>query len=172
MARRNSSFAPALGGVLAALAVVIMCMGTLIPMATFACPMLCICLLAVYFKKCGRRMAWIWYCAVAILSLLMAPDKEAAVLFAFLGYYPILKHRLDRLALRWLWKALLFNASICIMYFLLLHVLGMAELAAEFSEAGGIVLGITLLLGNVTFLLYDRLIPKMQQLLRRLTKRL
>jgi hypothetical protein len=44
------------------------------------------------------------------------------------------------------------------MYFLLLHVFGMAELAAEFSEAGGIVLGITLLLGNVTFFLMDKLL--------------
>ena len=158
MARRNSSVAPALGGVLAALAVVIMCMGTLIPMATFACPMLCICLLAVYSQKCGRRMALVWYSAVALLSLLMAPDKEAAALFVFLGYYPILKPRLDRLPMRWLWKGLLFNAAICIMYFLLLHVFGMAELAAEFSEAGGIVLGITLLLGNVTFFLMDKLL--------------
>ena len=158
MARRNSSFAPALGGVLASLAVVIMCMGTLIPMATFACPMLCVLLLAVYYKKCGSRMAWVWYCAVAILSLLMAPDKEAAALFAFLGYYPILKPRMDRLPLRWLWKGLLFNAAICVMYFLLLNVLGMAELAAEFSETGGIVLGLTLLLGNVTFFLMDRLL--------------
>ena len=103
-------------------------------------------------------MAWVWYCAVAILSLLMAPDKEAAALFAFLGYYPILKPRMDRLPLRWLWKGLLFNAAICVMYFLLLNVLGMAELAAEFSEAGGVVLGLTLLLGNVTFFLMDRLL--------------
>ena len=103
-------------------------------------------------------MAWVWYSAVALLSLLMAPDKEAAALFVFLGYYPILKPRLDRLPMRWLWKGLLFNAAICIMYFLLLHVFGMAELAAEFSEAGGIVLGITLLLGNVTFFLMDKLL--------------
>ena len=40
-------------------------------------------------KTCGVRIAWAWYGAVAILSLLLAPDKEAAAVFAFLGYYPI-----------------------------------------------------------------------------------
>lgn len=78
----------ALGGVLAALAVVIMGMGTLIPVATYVCPMLCALLLQVVLKTCGVRVAWAWYGAVAILSLLLAPDKEAAAVFLFLGYTP------------------------------------------------------------------------------------
>ena len=81
----------ALGGILAALAVVLMNMGTLIPVATYVCPMLCMLLLQLVLKICGSRIAWAWYGAVAILSLLMAPDKEAAVVFLALGYYPILK---------------------------------------------------------------------------------
>ena len=40
--RRSPAFAVALGGMLAALAVVIMCLGGLIPVATFVCPMLCL----------------------------------------------------------------------------------------------------------------------------------
>ena len=76
----------ALGGILAALAVVVMSMGTLIPVATYVCPMLCAILLQMVLKLCGRRMAWAWYGAVTLLSLLMAPDKEAAAVFLALGY--------------------------------------------------------------------------------------
>ena len=145
----------ALGGVLAALAVVIMAMGGLIPVATYVCPMLCAMLQSVVLIFCGRRIAWAWYGAVAILGLLLGPDKEAAAVFLFLGYYPIVKPNLDKLRLRWLWKGLLFNVAILTMYWLLLNLFGMAQLAAEFSELG-LVLGIVLLLmGNLTFFLLD-----------------
>lgn len=104
MAQRKQTQASsvALGGVLAAAAVVIMCMGGLIPVATFVCPMLCMLLQAVVLNQCGPRMAWAWYGAVAVLSLLMGPDKEAAAVFVFLGYYPIVKPRLDGKKLKWL----------------------------------------------------------------------
>ncbi len=148
----------ALGGVLAALAVVIMSMGTLIPIATYVCPMVCALLLQVVLKTCGSRTAWAWYGAVALLGLLMAPDKEAAGVFAFLGFYPIVKPRLDRTRAKWLWKALLFNGMTLLLYGLLLWVFGMAELAAEFREMGAALTALTLLLGNLTFFLLDRLL--------------
>lgn len=158
MARRNAASQVALGGVLAALALVIQCLGGLIPLATFLCPMLCMLLLAVVCKRCSERMAWAWYGAVALLSLLLGPDKEAAAVFTFLGYYPIVKPKLDRWPLPWLWKGILFNCSIALMYVLLLHLLGMAELAAEFREMGVAMGAVTLALGNVTFYLLDRLL--------------
>ena len=148
----------ALGGVLAALAVVIMSMGTLIPVATYVCPMLCAMILQMVLKTCGSRVAWAWYGAVALLSLLLAPDKEAAAVFAFIGYYPIVKPRLDRRKGKWLWKALLFNVSILAMYWLLMHLFGMAQIGAEFEEMGMAMTLTMLLLGNVTFFLLDRLL--------------
>ena len=158
MARRNPSADIALGGVLAALAVAIECMGTLIPVATFICPMLCMLLLAVVVRRSGNRIGWAWYGAVAILGALLAPDKEAAAVFIFLGYYPILKPKMDNLPLKWLWKALLFNAAILLMYWVLLHLFGMAELMAEFAEMGTVLTLVTLLMGNLTFFLLDRLL--------------
>ena len=148
----------ALGGVMAALAVVIMSLGGMIPASTFVCPMLAMMLLTAVKTKIGQQNAWAWYGAVAILSLLMSPDKEAAAVFAFLGYYPIIKPRLDRLKFKWLWKLLYFNAAILTMYWLLLNVFGMAELVAEFAEMGAILTALTLALGNVTFILLDRLL--------------
>jgi len=148
----------ALGGVLAALAVVIMSMGTLIPVATYVCPMLCALLLKTVLRICGKRIAWAWFGAVAMLSMLMAPDKEAAAVFVFIGYYPIVKPSLDRKKLPWLWKGLLFNASILAMYWLLMHLFGMDQLAAEFEGIGIAMTAVLLILGNVTFFLLDRLL--------------
>ena len=148
----------ALGGVMAALAVVIMSMGTLIPVATYVCPMLCAVLLKVVLKTCGGRIAWAWYGAVALLSALLAPDKEAAAVFAFLGYYPIVKPKLDHLKGSWLWKALLFNVSTLAMYWLLMHLFGMEQITAEFQELGIAMTAVMLILGNVTFFLLDRLL--------------
>ena len=150
----------ALGGVLAALAVVVMSMGTLIPVATYVCPVICCLLLQVILKICGRKIAWGWYGAVSILSLLMAPDKEAAAVFLALGYYPILKPKLDSLKGKLLWKLLFFNAVTLLTYWLLLHLLGFDQLAAEFSEMGAMLTAVMLLLGNVTFFLLDKLLEK------------
>ena len=150
----------ALGGVLAALAVVIMSLGGMIPVATYVIPVLCMVLLQVVLKSCGHRMAWAWYGAVAILGLLMCPDKEAAAVFLALGYYPILKPKLDRMRCKWLWKALLFNGVTLTLYWLMMNLLGMAELAAEFEEMGRLLTLVTLLLGNVTFVMVDILLGK------------
>ena len=158
--KRTPASSVALGGVLAALAVVVMSLGTTIPIATYVCPMLCALLLQAVLKTCGVRIAWAWYGAVAILSLLLAPDKEAAAVFAFLGYYPIVKPRLDKTRLRWLWKGLLFNASVLVMYWLLLRVFGLAQVTEDFEDIGVVMPIVLLILGNVTFFLLDKLLEK------------
>ena len=150
----------ALGGILAAMALVIMSFGGMIPSATFVCPMLCCLLLRVVRTLCGDRIAWAWYGAVAILGLLMSPDKEAAAVFVFLGYYPILKPKFDRCRLKWLWKLLYFNAVILAMYWLLINLFSMAQLAAEWEELGFIMTAVMLVLGNVTFILLDNVLGK------------
>ena len=156
--KRTPASGIALGGVLAALAVVIMSMGTLIPVATYVCPMLCILILKGVVRTCGKRLGWAWFGAVAILSLLLAPDKEAAAVFCAIGYYPMVKPALDKRKLSWLWKGLLFNASILALYTVLMYVLGMEQLLQEFEGVGIALTAVTLLLGNVTFFLMDRLL--------------
>ena len=148
----------ALGGVLAALAVVIMCLGTIIPVATYTCPVLCALVLEVVRKRCGSRIAWAWYGAVAVLCVLMAPDKEAAAVFVFLGYYPILKPWMDRRKGKWIWKGLLFNSMTLLMYWLLMQLFGLEQVTEEFSQMGTVMTAVLLVLGNVTFFLMDRLL--------------
>lgn len=141
---------------MAALAVVIMSLGGLIPVATFVCPVLCMMLLSLVTKMCGKRIGWAWYGAVAILSLLLGPDKEAAAIFLFLGYYPIIKPKLDQMKLGFLLKGILFNAVILLMYWILIRVFGMAQIAAEYQELGMVMTVVMLILGNLTFFLLDK----------------
>lgn len=149
-----------MGGVFAALAVVIMSLGTILPVATYVCPVLCMLLLQMVVKMAGCRMGWAWYAAVAILSLLLAPDKEAAAVFLALGYYPIVKPTLDRKKGKWIWKALLFNGSILALYWILLKLIGVERLVEEFSGMGIAMTAVLLVLGNVTFFLVDNLLGR------------
>ena len=158
--KNTPAYAVALGGVLAALAVVVMSLGTIIPVATYICPMACILMAQVVRQTCGSRYGWAWYGAVAILSLLLAADKEAAAVFAALGYYPLVKPRLEKRKFPWLWKGLLFNAVILILYWALMNLLGMDAIAEEFAEAGTVMTIVMILLGNVTFFLLDVVLSK------------
>lgn len=153
--KKNVAKMTALGGMMAALAVVLMSLGGMIPLSTYICPMLCIIMLQFVLETCGNRIAWAWYGAVALLCLLFGPDKEAVAVFIFLGNYPMVKQKLDKMLLDRLLKAIYFNASILLMYWLLMNLLGMTELIQEFEELGMFMTIFTLILGNVTFFMLD-----------------
>ena len=153
--KRNSSKFMALGGVTAALAVVIMSMGTLIPLATYISPMICAVLLTIVLRMTERKVAWAWYGAVAILSLLLAPDKEAAAVFGVLGYYPILKPWFDRRPVSVLWKLVYFNVAIACVFGLTLVLMGIETVSKEFIEAGWFMAVVTWLLANATLFMTD-----------------
>lgn len=153
MVRKSKQMA--LGGVMAALAVVIMNLGGLIPIATYVCPMVCMLLLKLVLPVCGSRVGWAWYGVVALLGLLMGPDKEAAAVFCCLGYYPIIKPQLDKLPLAPLIKAVYFNAVILAMYWALIHLFGMAQTGDEFAAMGTVMLIVMLGMGNLVFFLLD-----------------
>ena len=156
----NKSKSIALGGTLAAVAVVIMCLGGFIPIATYVCPCLCMILLSVVLKLCGRRIGWAWYGAVAILSVLMAPDKEAAAIFVVLGYYPIIKPAFEITKMPNTCKYLYFNAVILAVYWLLINLMGLAEIAKEFAEMGALFTVVTLLMGNMIFQMLDKILTR------------
>lgn len=158
----RKSFPVALGGVLAALAVTIMTFGTLIPVATYVCPVFCSVLLFFVCSLCGKRIGWTWYFAVSFLGLLLSPDKEAAAVFVALGYYPIIKPQMDRMPLCWIWKLFLFNGMTALLYIVLLYLFGMNYIASEFQEIGIFGFIITLILGNISFIMLDRVLLVMR----------
>lgn len=145
---------------MAALALVIMNMVGLIPVATYVCPSLCMILLSVVLKLCGRRIGWAWYGAVAILSVLMAPDKEAAAIFAVLGYYPMIKPAFERTRMPNTCKYLYFNVVILAVYWLLINLMGLTEIAKEFAEMGILFTVVMLLMGNMIFRMLDRILSR------------
>ena len=106
----------ALGGMVAALCIVLMMLTGLLPMAEFALPALAGVLLIMLVVEISPKWAFLVYLSVAFLSLLLAPSKDSAVFFtAFLGWYPIAKSKLENIkkpVLEWVWKVLIFNISI------------------------------------------------------------
>jgi len=164
--RSNSTKQIALGGMLAAVAVVIMCLGGFIPIATYACPMLCCMTLFVVLQFCGKRLGWAWFMVVAILSLIFGPDKEAAMVFLAIGYYPLIKPVIEKTKLGFLLKFLFFNISITVVYAVMIYLMGMQEVAAENMEFGIVGLVVILLLGNITFVLLDKLLSVLARKIR------
>ena len=156
--RRIDTKRMALSGLLAAFAVVIMCLGGLIPFATYICPMLCCLTQYVVLRFCGIRLAWTWFAVMSILSILFAPDKEAVMVFLFLGYYPLIKGYFDRYKLAIVLKILFFNISILASYAILIRFLGMQDILRDSMEFGVAGLIVILLLGNITFFLLDKLL--------------
>lgn len=167
--RRNGAKSIALGGMMAALAVVIMCLGGIIPVATYVCPMLCAVLLALVLRSCGKRIAWAWYAAVSFLVLLLGPDKEAAIVFVFLGYYPIVKPCVDCKRLPFLWKLMIFNVSIAAMYSLMIWLFRLEQVILEFQEFGKTLTLITILMGNAALFMLDVLLARLA--VRKVVKR-
>ena len=159
--RKTPAARISLGGMLAALAVVIMNLVGIIPVATFACPMLCMMILTLVLRFCGKRIGWAWYGAVSILSVLMGPDKEAAAIFAFIGYYPLLKPAFDRLKSGALMKFIFFNGVILLMYWLLINLFGLAEIAREYRELGLVMTIFTLVTGNLIFFMLDKILARL-----------
>ena len=150
-----SSRQMALGGMMTAVAVVIMCLGSLIPVNTYVCPVLCILITRVVLERCGRRIGWCYYIATAVLSLMLAPDREAALVYAFLGYYPMIRPFFEKLGVfAWYAKLLLFTLAGGASYGMLLVVMG----AGAAMNEGWILTLVTVLLWDALFLLTDRVL--------------
>ena len=111
-ANRTHTWMISFGGVLAALVIVIMMWGTLIPGAGYLCPLICLILADVVLQYCGMKFTWMWFAAVAFLSMLFSPDKEAAIVFLFLGDYPMVKTQLEKKRYSLAWKILFFNVML------------------------------------------------------------
>lgn len=166
--RNRTSFRVALCGVLAALMTVVMLLGTLIPGTTYLCPAVAGAFLLPVVWELGGRAGGLVFAAVSLLSLFLAPDKQAALFFVLLfGWYPLLRPRLQRLrqvAVRWVVKFLLFNLALVAIALVTVFVLGLPLFSPE--EKGGTVLVLigTLVLGNVAFVLYDILLGRLVDL--------
>ena len=160
----------ALCGVLCALAEVVLLVGGIFPLATFCAPMLAMAVLLPILAEYGPRMAAAAYGAVALLALLLAPDREMALIFAFFGWYPLLQPKLQQVPShlpRLVCKLLFCNLSIALTYGLLLWVFQLGDLA----ESTPLLNALLVVCGNVTFLLLDRALVRLTLLWQRKLRR-
>ena len=160
----------ALVSMLAALAVVLLSLGGIVPLATYAAPVLASAALLVAREECRPAYAWVCYAASALLGLLLSPDKEGALLYAFLGYYPLLKPKLDALRPRPLRagaKLLLCVVAVGAMYGLLLYVFRLDAVVEEVASTAPILLWMTAALGVAVFLVYDLALGRLTMLYKK-----
>ena len=95
-----------------------------------------------------------------VADVVMAPDKEAAAIFAVLGYYPIIKPAFERTKMPNTCKYLYFNVVILAVYWLLINLMGLTEIAKEFAEMGILFTVVMLLMGNMIFCMLDRILSR------------
>ena len=161
MNARRQSLMIAFCGMTAGLYAVVMLLGGVIPIATYAVPMLCGLLLLPLLLEFGKTAAWATFFSVAALALLLGFDKEAAFFYLFIGYYPLVKWPMDKIrpkGLRLAAKLLLFTGAMAIMYALLALLFPLGEYLKEFQEMGVWMTIGFFALYDFCMLLYDRLL--------------
>lgn len=154
-------------GMMAAVCVVLMLLGSLLELGIYAAPMFAGLCLVPLGEKWGRKYQATLWLAVSLLSFLLVPNvEENLVFFSFFGWYPILRPTLQKLPplLRFILKLLLFNLAIILMEALMLYLLVPEDMT------GGFLL-VLLAISNLVFLLYDSIVPKTDILLSRLIRR-
>nr|WP_325218785.1 hypothetical protein [uncultured Oscillibacter sp.] len=151
----------ALCGVLAALAVVLLCLGGVIPGAVFCAPILAMGVLLPVLEELGPKAAGTAYAAVSILALLLAPDRETAFVYLFFGWYPILRPKIAALPsrpLRVLARIAVCSAAALLLYGLVLRLMG---LTADLLDSVWYFNAALLAAGNVVFLLTDSTLARL-----------
>ena len=149
--RSSAARRTALGGIVSALVLVVMYLGSVIDVLDLSAAAFASILLIAVIAEHGRRDAICVFAVTALLSLLLLPNRAPALLYTlFLGYYPMLKITLDRLGrLRGtVLKLLVLNAALTLSF-----------LAAHYLFSAGAderaLLWLYYPLANLSFLLYD-----------------
>ena len=152
-----------MGGIVSALSLVLMISVAVIPFLTYALPAVAGTLIIFIVCEIDKKWAFGVYCTVAILGMLLVPDKEVAVMYlAFFGYYPILKALIESkfpLVIEWIIKVGAFAATMAGSYFLMIKFMGVT--IDETEEWGMMAYPILLGMGTFAFVLYDIALTKM-----------
>ena len=149
-------------GMTAALSVVIMLVGGVLGLGMYVSPMIAgVCLLPIG-RQFGRKYHALMWLAVSLLCFILVPNAEENLMyFALFGVYPLLRPMLQRMAplRRWVCKLLYFNTVVVAVEALVILVL-VPEVMPGWMTA------LLLILGNITFILYDFVIPRAEIILR------
>lgn len=153
----------AIGGIVAALSLVLMISVAVIPFLTYALPALAGALIIFIVVEIDKKWAFGVYATVAILGMILVPDKEVAVMYlALFGYYPIFKALIESkfpVVIEWIIKILSFVLTMAGSYYLMMKFMGVT--IDETEEWGVMAYPILLGMGTFAFILYDIALTKM-----------
>lgn len=156
---KKVSYKVSLGGIVAALCLVMMFLTAVFPPLNMTLPLFAGMLISMVAIEISSSWAFVTYVVVAILSFFITPDKEAAIFFTLLfGYYPVLKEYTDKMKSKLLSlviKLVIYNAAMIAIYYMTIYVLGTIDIFEEFGFLGSFMIPILLVIINVIFFLYD-----------------
>lgn len=159
----KTSMKVSLGGVVAALSLVLMFLTSVIPFGTYAFPCFAGILLILLVFNLGYRWAVAVYFVTAVLSFLLLTDKEAALYYtAFLGFYPTLKGVIERIpskAIQYAVKFIIFNVCIIAAFYIGITLLSVPK--ESFTLFGVYLPWVFLILGNGFFIIYDLCVTRL-----------
>ena len=140
----------AVSSLLAALSFVFMMVGAVTNVLDLTAMMIASFCIVFAVIEIGEKWAWLIYGVCAVLSVLLLPSKSAALLYVLGGAYPIFKAWFEkyRAVIAWILKLSLFNTLQLLFILLAQKVLGLSGAGYEFVLT-------EILLGNVTFIVYD-----------------
>ena len=152
----------AIGGIVASLSLVLMISVAVIPFLTYALPALAGALIIFIVVEIDKKWAFGVYATVAILGMILVPEKEVAVMYLVLfGYYPIFKSFVESkfpLVIEWIIKILSFVLTMAGSYYLMMKFMGVT--IDETEEWGVWAYPILLGMGTFAFILYDIALTK------------
>ena len=169
---REQSRKVALCGVLCGLAVVVLLLGGLFSPAVYCAPLLAMAVLLPVLEEYGPGTAGAAYGAVAILALLLVPDRETALVYVFFGWYPILRPRiaaLPSLPVRLVCRLGVCGLSMFLLYGVTIRLLGLTAVTEELG--GGWLTAALAVMGCAVFLLLDLALGRLTVLWRRKLRR-
>lgn len=169
---REQSRKVALCGVLCGLAVVVLLLGGLFSLAVYCAPLLAMAVLLPVLEEYGPGTAGAAYGAVAILALLLVPDRETALVYVFFGWYPILRSRiaaLPSLPVRLVCRLGVCGLSMFLLYGVTIRLLGLTAVTEELG--GGWLTAALAVMGCAVFLLLDLALGRLTVLWRRKLRR-
>ncbi len=159
----KTSVKVSLGGVVAALSLVLMLLTSIIPFGTYAFPAFAGILLVLLVFNLGYAYAFAVYFVTAALSFLLVTDKEAALYYAlFLGFYPILKGVIERIPskpVQYIVKLALFNVCMIAAFYIGITLLSIPK--ESFNLFGVYLPWVFLIFGNIVFIIYDLCITRL-----------
>lgn len=149
----------AYSGIVAALSVAVMLIGSYVTAAAYVCTAVASFLVFTIREECDLRHALAGYVCVSILSVLFVPYKEIVWMFVLLvGYYPLLKPALDRIkpwVLRVAAKLVLCDVTMGVLFFSMVRLIYIGQEMPELGKYAKLGAVAFVVAGNAAFLCFD-----------------